>query len=222
MVYRGLKLKNIDKHAGLSRKRENIKVKILRFGQTPVRRLAYRHLYFYIPPTWDFLVYQYAPNGRRVVYMYSPIYFLNLTLPKSNTVIHSSPRSRVLYFTTLYSNASVTLYLNQIRRITCMFYRPLFHKIKFKGKGYYIYKNRRNTITPQFGYSHRLYTYAYFMTVRFLSKTSIFIFGHLKLDMSQLAHAIKRMRPINIFTGRGVRFAKQTVYKKAGKVSSYR
>jgi len=30
------------------------------------------------------------------------------------------------------------------------------------------------------------------------------------------------MRPINIFTGRGVRFAKQIIYKKAGKVSSYR
>jgi hypothetical protein len=30
------------------------------------------------------------------------------------------------------------------------------------------------------------------------------------------------MRPINIFTGRGVRFSRQIIYKKVGKVSSYR
>jgi hypothetical protein len=30
------------------------------------------------------------------------------------------------------------------------------------------------------------------------------------------------MRRMNIFTGRGVRFAKQIVYKKTGKVSAYR
>jgi hypothetical protein len=33
---------------------------------------------------------------------------------------------------------------------------------------------------------------------------------------------IKSMRPINIFTGRGVRFSRQIIYKKVGKVSSYR
>ena len=33
---------------------------------------------------------------------------------------------------------------------------------------------------------------------------------------------IKKKRPINIYTGRGVRFSKQQIYKKIGKVSTYR
>jgi ribosomal protein L6P/L9E len=102
------------------------------------------------------------------------------------------------------------------------FSKPFFKKLKFKGKGYYIYKNRRNTITPQFGYAHRLYVYSFFTSVRFLSKTSIIVFGLLKKDVSLTSLRIKRMRVINIFTGRGVRFSRQVIYRKVGKVSSYR
>ena len=97
-----------------------------------------------------------------------------------------------------------------------------FFKVKFKGKGYYLYKNSRNTITPQFGYAHRIYFYSYFASVKFLSKTSVFIFGLVNKDICDAAYGIKIMRPINIFTGRGVRFSRQTIYRKVGKVSSYR
>jgi len=103
-----------------------------------------------------------------------------------------------------------------------MFTKPIFLKIKFKGKGYYIYKNKRNTITPQFNYAHRLYLYSYFISVKFLSKTSILLFGFLKSDIMCVAFNLKKMRSISIFTGRGVRFSRQIVYKKTGKVSSYR
>ena len=95
-------------------------------------------------------------------------------------------------------------------------------KIKFKGKGYYIFKNKRNTITPQFGYSHRIYIYSYFTSVLFKSKTSILLFGLTSEDIISSGFIIKKTRPINIFTGRGVRFSRQIVYKKAGKVSSYK
>ena len=95
-------------------------------------------------------------------------------------------------------------------------------KLKFKGKGYYLYKNSRNTITPQFGYAHRIYKYNYIAAVKFLSKTKIFFFGMSKADLYSLTSSVKAMRPINVFTGRGVRFAKAIVYKKTGKVSSYR
>jgi len=99
---------------------------------------------------------------------------------------------------------------------------PFFKKLKFRGKGYYIYKNRRNTITPQFGYAHRIYVYSYFNIVRFLSKIKVFIFGLLKADVILASSEIRSKRPINIFTGRGVRFSRQVIYKKVGKVSSYR
>ena len=64
--------------------------------------------------------------------------------------------------------------------------------------------------------------YSFFVRVKFLSKTSVILFGFIKEDLKNIGLKIKNMRPINIFTGRGVRFNKQIIYKKVGKVSSYR
>ena len=48
------------------------------------------------------------------------------------------------------------------------------------------------------------------------------LYGLSPKDLTLVGLQIKSLRPINIFTGRGVRFNKQSVYKKTGKVSSYR
>ena len=64
--------------------------------------------------------------------------------------------------------------------------------------------------------------YSYFVRIKFLSKTSVILFGFIKNDLKRIGLELKKMRTINIFTGRGVRFNKQTIFKKVGKVSSYR
>jgi ribosomal protein L6P/L9E len=123
---------------------------------------------------------------------------------------------------TPYNNNFINSFINNFNKIITTFTKPLFKKIKFKGKGYYIYKNKRNTVTPQFGHSHRIYVYSFFMGIKFLSKTSVLVFGINSIDLIQITLKIKLLRPINIFTGRGLRFSKQIIYKKTGKVSSYR
>ena len=130
--------------------------------------------------------------------------------------------SNTLKLESLLANNYYTTYLNLYSSIISSFYKPMFKKLKFRGKGYYIYKNSRNTIAPQFGYSHRLYIYSYFNKVKFIGKTVVVLFGIIKQDINKAAINLKSKRSINIFTGRGVRFSRQVVYKKQGKVSSYR
>ena len=130
--------------------------------------------------------------------------------------------SNTLKLESLLANNYYTTYLNLYASIISSFYKPMFKKLKFRGKGYYIYKNSRNTIAPQFGYSHRLYIYSYFNKVKFIGKTVVVLFGIVKQDITKAAVNLKSKRSINIFTGRGVRFSRQVVYKKQGKVSSYR
>jgi ribosomal protein L6P/L9E len=57
------------------------------------------------------------------------------------------------------------------------FTKIFFKKIKFKGKGYYIYKNIRNTIALRFGYSHIARVHCFIVNMRFLTKTTIFMYG---------------------------------------------
>jgi ribosomal protein L6P/L9E len=55
-----------------------------------------------------------------------------------------------------------------------------------------------------------------------LNKTSLIVFGMNSENVYLVTQGIFSWRPLNIFTSRGVRFSKQVVYKKSGKVSSYR
>ena len=178
--------------------------------------------FFYKPYSWELVITSPRNSYEKSVFMFSPTYFFRLPIPSGKVDVRYDSNAQVVYIQNLYLNHNYRLFWGAMSESLYAFYRPSFLKIKFKGKGYYIYENKRNTITPQFGYAHRLYLYSYFSSVKFLSKTSIFIFGFLKSDISKVGFGIKAMRPINIFTGRGVRFSRQIIYKKVGKVSSYR
>jgi large subunit ribosomal protein L6 len=154
--------------------------------------------------------------------IYSDIYFILIPIfTPSNNVFYDYTTNQV-FIKTLYINNFTNTYANILREFFKIFIKPNFKKIKFKGKGYYIYKNYRNTITPQFGYSHRLYIYAFYTNVLFLSKTSLLIFGLNYKHICLFSQKLRNWRRVNIFTGRGVRFSKQIIYRKSGKVSTYR
>jgi len=138
----------------------------------------------------------------------------------AETKINRQTSSIMFYSKISLPETKLTIML--LNDLVSSFSRVFFIKLKFKGKGYYLYKNARNTITPQFGYAHRIYKYNYTTSVKFLSKTKVFFFGGSKTDVFNSTNAVKDMRSINVFTGRGVRFAKTVIYKKTGKVSSYR
>jgi len=139
-----------------------------------------------------------------------------------NSIVSYDINTDVIKLHTLYVSSYFTLFIKVLKYLFRVVNVPVFIKLKFKGKGYYLYKNLRNTITPQFNYAHVLYVYSPFISVKFLSKTSVLLFGFIISDLLLTSFSIKNMRKINIFTGRGVRFSKQIIYKKTGKVSSYR
>jgi len=94
-------------------------------------------------------------------------------------------------------------------------------KVKFFGKGYRTYLLKRNTLTFNFGYSHLYFLY-YFQTIPILlSKFKLVFFGLnyfiLRNDVFQFVYT----RYYNLFTSKGVRFIKQYIRKKVGKVSLY-
>ena len=178
----------------------------------------------YIPSGWDFLILKPLTSilDNRILYLYSKFYFFKLNFVNSNLWWFFDKQSNTLRLSNLYTHNFYKLYLNLLANIFYSFSKLFFLKLKFKGKGYYIYKNSRNTITSQFGHSHRIYIYSVFISVKFLTKTIVFLFGSSKTDILTVGYLVKKAKPINIFTGRGVRFSKQIIYKKTGKVSSYR
>lgn len=190
-------------------------------------------VYIYIPSNWDLVIlnikskiYSSYLSGlnpdTKLLYIYSSIYYFKIPVLQTYLKWYFDPSSRTIRLLNRYIPSFYKFYFKQITTIFYSFSRVFFTKLKFKGKGYYIYKNYRSTITHQFGHSHRWYIYSYFVSVRFLTKTTVFIFGSSKHDIFSVGNNIQASKYINIFTGRGVRFARQVIYKKTGKVSSYR
>ena len=184
--------------------------------------LTYRNLLIKIPSSWGVVIFQNSTSAQLSVYFYSNVYYFWCPLPPYKSFLHVDQNSSSIVITTHLVNSYYTLYWGFLINYFSIFHKPFFLKIKFKGKGYYIFKNKRRTITPQFGHSHRLYLYSYFVSVIFLAKTRIILFGFIKSDLLKVGLGLKMMRSINIFTGRGVRFNRQIIYRKTGKVSSYR
>ncbi len=157
-----------------------------------------------------------------VVLLISPTYYFKFTIKALLTAVLVDPNSHSIITYTAFANTYTHSYFYTLEKVLFSINTPSFLKLTFRGKGYYLYKSNRNTITPQFNYSHRLYLYTYFLSVKFLNKTTVLFYSHHTLDILHHAFHARNLRPINIFTGRGVRFAKQIVYKKTGKVSAYR
>ena len=179
---------------------------------------------FQVPAGWKFIALRPRSTSPSSTFFYafSDRYFLNFVLTDAYVILTSAPKTRSVELQRFNTSTTYIAYLKGLTEVFQRFNKPFFLKIRFKGKGYYMYKNKRNTIAPQFGYAHRVYVYAFANSVKFLSKTKVLLFGMSKRDLFLTGYNLYRTRPINIFTGRGVRFARQVVYRKTGKIGAYR
>lgn len=186
--------------------------------------LSYTKLFLSHPLNWKLLIInvQLKKIKTKVIYLYSKLYYFKVVLLNKllNVGYDVQTFTITLRFKATFGN--YVPFFNHLKLNFHFLLLPFICKLKFKGKGYYLFKNKRNTITPQFGFSHRIYVYAFSVIVKFLNKTTVFLFGLSKKDVLKISYKVKSVKKINIFTGRGVRFSKQVVYKKVGKVSSYR
>ena len=186
------------------------------------KRTKPQQLVVFIP--WNFFVNLTRCTTFEVynVFLFNTIFYSLFYLPSNFSKVSFNKETNSICYKSLYCSNYTKPYLNHISQVAFTFSKVYFSKVKFKGKGYYIYKNVRNTIAPQFGYSHRLYVYSWFSYIKFTSKSSLIVFGLCLKSIFQVAQSIRYLRKINVFTGRGVRFSRQVVYSKPGKVSSYR
>ena len=157
-----------------------------------------------------------------LVYTYSDVYFINLLLTFKLKDHSFEIQTSSFRFNDHILVPQWVFYVRQFATLLTRFTSPYFLKLRFRGKGYYLYKNFRQVVTPQFGYSHRRYLYAYFTSIVFLTKTKILVFGLSVRQVTVLGNMLQTIRSANIFTGRGMRLARQIFYRKTGKVSTYR
>lgn len=185
--------------------------------------MNFNYFTFYYPSNWNILFFKNNKiQIKSIFYIYTPFYYFFFPCPKTFYQLYINKYTQTISFIFFYKNNYFNSFLNKFKIVFNSFSKLFFKKLKFKGKGYYIYKNFRNTIALQFGYSHIKRLYFFFSFVKFLSKTSILIFGINVKNINKISYSLYNTKTINIFTGKGMRFTRQIIYKKTGKISSYR
>lgn len=203
--------------------KNNLKIKTLSLNFKKNNNLNFNFFNFYLPSNWNCIIFKFNTffKNYKLIYLYSQNYFFFLPTFFKNEFYYNI-QLNIFKFKLLFFNNFYKIYWYFFKKIFYSFNFYFFKKIKFKGKGYYIYKNIRNSIAMQFGYSHKIQLFFFFFNIKFLSKTSIFFYGLNFNNITYNSHLFKNIKPINIFTSKGIRFSKQIIYKKTGKISSYR
>jgi hypothetical protein len=88
-------------------------------------------------------------------------------------------------------------------------------KIKFTGKGYKIKKNSKNSLVLLFNRSHTTTIWWKNIFLKKLKKYKMYI-KYTKMN-TKIIETITNIRPINIFTKKGLRKSRQVLLKKKGK-----
>lgn len=180
--------------------------------------------YFSVPGGWEMVLLESnntKPNNL-LLYLYNKYYYFKIAINNSYRTLGFDPNSTTFNYSNFFSSNFKSFYHRMLKNIFKSFSASFFIRLKIRGKGYYVYKSSRNTVTHQLGHSHRTYIYSFYVFVKFFSKTIFFLFGSSKTDLFKIGRRIRKSKYINIFTGRGIRFSRQIIYKKTGKVSSYR
>ena len=196
--------------------RHNLKIRKIAFTYPSTLTLAVYPTQLYIPSEWTLtlLKSKHNPLQPQLLYLTNTLYYFKTPVPCKLSAAYFSSSARTLLMHNLHATSFYSYYLRVIQILLLTFSKLYYVKLKIRGKGYYLYKTTRNTLTHQLGHSHRVYIYAPHVAVKFLSKTTVFVFGTSKLDIFSVGRRIRKSKSLNIFTGRGVRFARQIVYKK--------
>lgn len=178
-----------------------------------------------------FLLSQKNPDDRNtdwntdlrsfLCFVKTETYLLSFPIHYSSEFFFDKSQWR-LSFTTILPRRTITKVITHCNFLLYSMISFFILKLKFRGKGYYIYKNLRNTIRFRFGFSHRRYRYFSVLHIKFTTKTSILLVSVNRGELWEQGLRIFRTRPINLYTGKGIRFNRQRLNRKLGKVGSYR
>lgn len=160
-----------------------------------------------------------------IFYAYSDTYYVNTSyivfLKKKWDIFFNKQMKTIIQKSWKMSNVRTAIY-NSFFKFWKQFVVVTYAKIRYKGKGYKLYLKKEQRIFFQFGLSHKWYVADIFTHFFFLMKGKLLFLSSNKKRLFDFLFKLIRSRYLNIFTARGLRLSRQTVFKKVGKVSAYR
>jgi hypothetical protein len=157
-----------------------------------------------------------------IIYTYNNFFFYQLSHCKDLVYIWIDIETKSLGFQTLTDKTLTKLYFILLEKFFFSWDSYFFEKIKFKGKGYRIaFKKKKKIMKFYFGHSHKTIFIFRWTIIKKPHKYKFIILQNNLTTLKKLNHEILKIKPLNIYTKRGLRNFRQIIYKRKGKKSSY-
>lgn len=173
-------------------------------------------------------IIQYYPNlqltiiqtekQQNIIIFSNENYICNFFFKKSTLVIDHNNLS--LQIKKKIINQKKNLFENFFEKFLHSWDLYYFQKIKFKGKGYRIRKNKK-MIKFFFYFSHINLVKILGCKLKKIGKYKFILLASTFEYLKKITLKITKIRKINLFTKRGLRLHKQIVYKRQGKKNAY-
>jgi ribosomal protein L6P/L9E len=156
------------------------------------------------------------------LYIYNKTYFYKISETEGTQNIFLDKETNTISFVTLKKNPYTKLYVSLLHNFLFSLNYYFFTKIKFTGKGYRIaFRKKKKIINFYFGHSHNTIVVFRSVLLKKPHKYKFLIFSNSKRKLNFLNEMILNIKPINIFTKRGLRNSRQTIFKRTGKKAGY-
>lgn len=172
--------------------------------------------------SFPFLVFKNKESNYASIVTFANSYYVKTPATHTNSLFLDPQIKSISITNLLNANGFRKIgsnYINSILKSSRVFF---YKRLSYSGKGYRLYIKSKSKIYFQLGYSHKYYLYDYTVTLKPILKSKLLLLASSLTQLSNFSKSIYGLRPLNIFTLKGIRFTKQLVYKKVGKVSSYR
>jgi ribosomal protein L6P/L9E len=173
-----------------------------------------------IPITFDILIIESKiKKNDLTIILYNKLHSITLVNNKKKIKIDLESYSVRINSDINYNN---NLNFKQINKFLKTFEFYFFIKIKFKGKGFKIKFNKKiKLIKFYFGKSHITFFKLKRIKLKKITKYKFIIKNLNFMKLKTNAMRITKIKPMNVYTLRGIRLSKQTIKKRKGKKSSY-
>jgi hypothetical protein len=182
--------------------------------------MLYNSYNLYIPTTFEIIVLKnkIKTNGLTII-LYNKKFSINIV--NVNNKIKIDIETYCLKFIKFY-NPDLNLSFNEANKYLKTFEIYFFIKIKFKGKGFKIKFNKRlRLIKFFFGRSHITFYKLKKLKLKRLNKYKFILKSFNLSKLKRYASNITYIKPVNVYTLRGIRVSRQHISKRKGKKSSY-
>jgi ribosomal protein L6P/L9E len=145
---------------------------------------------------------------------------IKITLKKNTFHFDKETNSlKIIYNTPSFLQNKASKIFN---KISYSFENYFSKKIKFKGKGFRLkIKKKHKAIKFLFGHSHLNILFLKNVKLKKCGKYKLTLKSSLFNKINTLARHICIIKPINVYTNRGIRISRQIIFRRKGKKGSY-